>query len=258
MSPNKSYDTIVVGGGMAGLIATAYQAREGKRVLLIEKNDECGGLVSSFVHNGFHFEAGVRALEDAGIIAAMLKDLGIELEMVNSPVSIGIADKVVAIETMESIDEYEQMLVALYPKSQGEIAVLMKRIKQIMKQMDVLYGVENPLFKDLKKDFKYIFTELLPWMPKFIMTIGKINRLSMPVEEYLERIISDSSLRDVISQYFFKNTPTSFALSYLSLFLDYSYPKGGVDQLAFKVVEKVEELGGGDSVGGSFYRAKHL
>ena len=76
MIQNK-YDTIIVGGGIAGLTSAAYLSSEGKKILLIEKNDKCGGLVNSFSHNGFHFEAGVRALEDAGIIFPMLKDLGI-------------------------------------------------------------------------------------------------------------------------------------------------------------------------------------
>ena len=49
----SSYDTIIVGGGMAGLTAAAYLSRAGKRVLLMEQNRECGGLVSTFEHNGF-------------------------------------------------------------------------------------------------------------------------------------------------------------------------------------------------------------
>ncbi len=84
------YDTIIVGGGIAGLTSAAYLSKKGQKVLLIEKNKECGGLVNSFSRNGFHFEAGVRALEDAGIIFPMLKELDIELEVVKSPVSVGI------------------------------------------------------------------------------------------------------------------------------------------------------------------------
>ena len=67
MSENR-YNTIIVGGGMAGLTSAAYLSRAGQKVLLIEKNAECGGLVNSFMRDGFQFDAGVRALEDAGII----------------------------------------------------------------------------------------------------------------------------------------------------------------------------------------------
>jgi phytoene dehydrogenase-like protein len=108
----------------------------------------------------------------------------------------------------------------------------------------VLYGIENPNFKDLGRDRRYLFKELLPWLPKFLLTIGKINRMSMPVEDYLKKIVANPSLRDIISQHFFKNTPSFFALSYFSLYLDYFYPRGGVGRLASVLEERFLELGG--------------
>ncbi|PLW95582.1 MAG: NAD(P)/FAD-dependent oxidoreductase, partial [Marinilabiliales bacterium] len=56
------YHSIVVGGGVAGLTAAAYLSKNGFKTLLIEKNNQCGGLVNSFKREGFHFDAGVRAL----------------------------------------------------------------------------------------------------------------------------------------------------------------------------------------------------
>lgn len=241
---NNHYHTIIVGGGIAGLTAAAYMAREKKNVLLIEKNAECGGLVSSFKHKGFQFEAGVRALENAGIIIPMLEDLGIKLDFVKSPVTVGIEKDVLHIKDKNSIRDYELLLKKYYPESNDEIEATIKIIRKVMKHMDVLYGVANPFFKDLKHDRNYIFKELLPWLPKFIFTIGKINKMNMPVENYLETIIKNQSLRDIISQHFFRQTPTFFALSYFSLYLDYQYPINGVGSLADAVFNKVLELGG--------------
>jgi phytoene dehydrogenase-like protein len=45
MAENK-YNTIIVGGGIAGLTSATYLSRKGQKVLLIEKNRECGGLVN--------------------------------------------------------------------------------------------------------------------------------------------------------------------------------------------------------------------
>lgn len=251
-----TYDTIIAGGGIAGLTAAAYLAREGQKVLLIEKNKEVGGLVNSFSVNGFHFDAGVRALEDAGIILPMLKDLNIAVEVVKSPVSLGIEKDILHIENPGSLSEYSDLLKKLYPANGAEIDKVVLTIRRIMKHMDVLYGIENPLFKDLKRDTPYIFKKLLPWFPRFLTTIGKINRMQVPVEEYLESIVSNPSLRDIIAQHFFKNTPTFFALSYFSLYLDYFYPKGGVGKLAEALQAKITDLGGeirtGTSVTGVF------
>jgi len=240
----KKYDTIVVGGGIAGLTAAAYLSRSGQKVLLVEKNRECGGLVNTFSHNGFHFDAGVRALEDAGIIFPMLQELGISLEVVKSPVSLGIENEILSIENLGDLKKYRDLLVSFFPESEDEIKVLIKVIRKIMKHMDVLYGIENPVFKDLKHDRTFLFRKLLPWLPKFIFTVGKINRMNMPVEEYLETLISNPSLRDMIAQHFFKNTPAFFALSYFSLYLDYFYPKGGVGKLAEALIDKILKSGG--------------
>ena len=243
MSENK-YNTIIVGGGIAGLTSAAYLSRAGKKVLLIEKNIECGGLVNSFKRDGFHFDAGVRALEDAGIIFPMLKDLGIHLDVVKSKVSLGIGNDILHIEDLNSLSEYRDLLKKTFPGSDGEIDAILKTIRKIMKHMDVLYGIENPVFKDLKHDREFIFKKLLPWLPKFIFTVGKINRMNMPVEEYLKTIVNNPSLRDMISQHFFKNTPAFFALSYFSLYLDYFYPKGGVGKLPEALKNKISEWGG--------------
>jgi len=242
--PEYKYNTIIVGGGIAGLTAAAYLARAKQKVLLIEKNKECGGLVNSFTRDGFHFDTGVRALEDAGIIFAMLKDLKIQLEVVESPVSLGIEDEIIHIENLDSLLKYRDLLTKIYPESEGEINGIIKSIRKIMKYMDVLYGIENPVFKELKSDRDFIFKELLPWLPKFIFTVGKINRMNMPVEDYLGTIVKNNSLRDIISQHFFKNTPAFFAMSYFSLYLDYFYPKGGVGKLSEALKNKIVEYGG--------------
>jgi phytoene dehydrogenase-like protein len=243
MSEN-TYNIIIVGGGIAGLTSAAYLSREGKKVLLIEKNKECGGLVNSFTRDGFHFDAGVRALIDAGIILPMLKDLGVQLEVVKSPVSLGIENEILHIENLGSLSKYRELLIKFFPESEEEIDEVLKNIRKIMKHMDVLYGIENPVFKDLKRDRDFIFKILLPWLPKFIFTIRKINRMNMPVEEYLKIFVKNPSLRDMISQHFFKNTPAFFALSYFSLYLDYFYPKGGVGKLSEALKNKIIECGG--------------
>ena len=120
MSENK-YNTIIVGGGIAGLTSAAYLSRDGQKVLLIEKNRECGGLVNSFIRDGLHFDAGVRALEDAGIIFPMLKDLGIRLDVVKSKVSIGIEKEILHIEDLNSLTKYSDLLKKTFPDSEGEI-----------------------------------------------------------------------------------------------------------------------------------------
>ena len=226
-----SYDVVIVGGGMAGLTACAYSSRAGHRVLLLEKERVLGGLVQSFERDGYTWDAGIRALEDSGIILPMLEDLGMEIDFLPSPVSLGIEDRVIPVESEAHLSDYRRLLEHFFPGSREDIARILQVVRRVMKHMDVLYGIENPAFKDLKKDRAYVFGKLLPWLGKFLVTIGKINRMGMPVDEYLKSLSHSQALIDIISQHFFRKTPTFFALSYFSLYLDYIYPAGGTGVL---------------------------
>ncbi|MDD5220731.1 MAG: NAD(P)/FAD-dependent oxidoreductase [Candidatus Bipolaricaulis sp.] len=239
------YDVIVVGGGMAGLTASAFAARAGCSVLLCDKEATLGGLIHSFERDGFTWDAGIRALEDSGIILPMLESLGISVDFVRSPVSLGIEDRVIPVESPANLADYQALLEHLYPDSRADIVRIIKAIRRVMKHMAVLYGVENPAFKDLAHDREYVFKKLLPWLGRFLLTIGKINRMAMPVEEHLKTLSCSRPLIDIISQHFFKNTPAFFALSYFSLYLDYIYPMGGTGALpraveAYCAAEDVE------------------
>lgn len=226
-----SGQVVIVGGGLAGLTAAAYLARSGVRVILCEKEEKVGGLVNSFEYEGFMFDGGIRAIENSGIVTPMLRQLGIELPFVKNGVSIGIEDQVTSLDGPESLAGYLELLRAKFPGNAEEIAHFGDEIVKIMQYMDILYGIDNPLFLDLAKDREYLMKTILPWMFKFITTINKINKLDRPVGGHLEKMISSRSLIDMIAQHFFKETPTFFALSYFSLYLDYSYPLGGTGRL---------------------------
>jgi phytoene dehydrogenase-like protein len=240
----EHYDAIVVGGGISGLTAAAYLARKGLNVVLMEKNEKCGGLVNTFVKDGFLFDGGVRALESAGIIFPMLRDLKIDLDVVSNPVSIGIDDHVIHVSSKESLKDYENLLKKIYPESKDEIENVIKVIQRIMNDMEILYGVDNPLFSDFLSDKSYFIKSYIPWFFKFLYTLRRIHKMNIPVEKYLSKLITNRSLFDIIYQHFFENTPAFFALSYFYLYQDYFYPKGGVGKLAEAVQNKFLEFGG--------------
>ncbi len=238
------HDVVIVGGGIAGLTSAAYLAKAGRSVLLLEKEDAPGGLVNSFDFKGFRFDGGIRAIENSGIVDPMLRQLGLDVEFVPNPVTVGIEDEILRLVDRDSLHDYRLLLEHRFPERTADIAAIADEISRIMVYMDVLYGIDNPLFMDLKKEPEYIRNTLLPWMFQYMATIGKIGRLNTPIEEYLRRFTSDPVLVDMIAQHFFQKTPAFFALSYFSLYLDYRYPKGGTGRLVDALVDFIRAHGG--------------
>ena len=151
MIENK-FDAIVVGGGIAGLTAAAYLVKAGQSVILVEKQSKVGGLLQSFKRNNVYFDAGLRSIENSGIVFPMLKELGIKIDFVKSNVSIGIADSVLKLNNHESVIEYEAFLKSHYPDNESDISAIIFEIKKIMGYMDVLYGIDNPIFLNMTED----------------------------------------------------------------------------------------------------------
>jgi phytoene dehydrogenase-like protein len=235
---------IVVGAGISGLTAGAYLLRGGHEVLVLEKTPRCGGLVSSFQKEGFLFDTGPRAFGNAGILVPMLEDLNIRLPLVKGLVSTGIREEIVHYDGSEAVRGYAESLGRLFPESHEDIGRIEKRIRYYQSLARVMNRVPNPFFKNPLKDRRFLFREFLPWLPSFLSALVKTSLRKRTVEAALDALTDNDSLKDMISQHFFKGTPASFALGYFENYLDYEYPIGGTGQLPRALEEKILSGGG--------------
>jgi glycine/D-amino acid oxidase-like deaminating enzyme len=71
----SKFDVIVVGGGIAGLVAAAFASKGGADVLLLEASREFGGRARTRNVSGYHFNQGAHALYRGGFLDNVLHDL---------------------------------------------------------------------------------------------------------------------------------------------------------------------------------------
>lgn len=82
--PETTIDTVVVGGGLAGLVAATTAARHGRRTVLFEPHP-LGGRARCDDRNGFTFDRGPRALYLGGAARPILDQLGVDTSAGGTP-----------------------------------------------------------------------------------------------------------------------------------------------------------------------------
>lgn len=79
----NTFDTIIIGAGMGGLSAGNFLAKYNKKVLILEKHNIPGGLITSFKRRGAQFDLGIESLyelKDGQTIPQFLEFWGAAVE----------------------------------------------------------------------------------------------------------------------------------------------------------------------------------
>jgi len=176
------YDFIIIGGGMSGLVCAFILSKEGKKVVVLEKNSQLGGGLQIFSRDKTLFETGVHyvgGLDDGQTLNQLFKYLNlmdkIKIKQMDKDcfdkIHFGNEDKYYSIG--QGYEKFISNLVEDFPHQKKEITEYCKTIKQVCK--------EFPLY-NLKDQTNYPIS----------------NEEVESVDEVIDSIITDNRLRNVL------------------------------------------------------------
>lgn len=220
----NKYDVIIIGSGIAGLICGTKLAKNGLKVLMLEKHYKPGGCVTSCKKNGFNFDYGAHifgSCNKTGIFNYYLKELkvdNIDFIRINPTDRFIFPDQV--IEVPQNLDEYISILSDKYPKEAKKIAPFFSEVIKIARSFSS---------KNLLSKYKGLTFEKL--LKAYFKNYKLMSILSAQFR-YL-----GCSPQDLAA--------TSMCLMMVSYLRDGTYyPRGGTQNIPDAVAKKFKEYGG--------------
>ena len=249
-SPSPTWDVIVIGSGIGGLVTASQLAAKGAKVLVLERYLIPGGSGGSFRREGYTFDVGASMIFGFGekghtnLLTRALADVGQHCDTIPDPAQLeyhlpGGLNVAVA-------RDYEQFLAdltALFPHEAAGIRVFYDTCWQVFNCLDAmpLLSLEDPAYL-AKVFFKAPLAclGLARWLP---VNVGDVAR----------KHISDPALLKFIDMECFCWSVMPADLTPMinagMVFSDrhaggINYPKGGVGVIAGKLVAGLESHGG--------------
>ena len=229
--PRESYDAVVIGAGVGGLVCANMLAKAGLSTLIVEQHYVAGGYCSTFRRRGFTFDAATHFYPLLGnpqtITGRLLAELGVEQEWV----------KMVPVDRFHFPDgsafsvpaEFAPYLSKLKREFPGEAASLDRFFAEVREAY--LHG--------LLRYFRGRETGHLE------------DYEGMSVRDALDRHFRDPKLKLLLAadcgHWGSPPSRTSFvfdSMLRLSYFLGNYYPRGGSQSFADALARKLEERGG--------------
>jgi len=237
-----SYDAIVIGAGNGGLTAAATLAKEGAKVLMLERHNIPGGCGTSFCRGRFEFEVALHQLSGIGTdkMPGPLRSL---LE------SLGVFEK---LEFIEMKDLYRVVLpgeldVTLRPDRKLIIEELSKKFPEEKEGIEGFIGLVFDYFNEVIKAFIFkdpeVTREKYPLYFKYAL---------MDTQKILDKYLKGPKLKLALSVYwtYAGMSPEKLAfheiaaMLFVYIFFKPYHLKGGSQAMSSAIADVILDNGG--------------
>jgi prolycopene isomerase len=249
-SNSEIYDAIVIGSGMGGLVTATQLAAKGAHVLVLERYLIPGGSAGYFEREGYRFDVGASMIFGFGdrgttnLLTRALAAVNVSLETIPDPVQIHY--HLPAKLDLKVHRDYEKFLQELTEHFPHEKVGIRQFYDECWKVFNCLNVMELLSLEELG-----YLTRIFFQRPG--ACLGLVKYLPQNVGDIARRYIQDPDLLRFIDMecYCWSVVPADRTpmINAGMVFSDrhyggINYPKGGVGQIAQKLVEGLEKSGG--------------
>jgi len=237
------YNTVVIGGGLAGLTAGATLTKFGKKVLLLEQHHKPGGCATTFKRGDFIIEVGLHemcGLEKDGAILQLFDMLEVDqqVELLQVPELYAVLSDQEKFVFPHSYEAASKALIDKYPEDEKGIKRLMKLLAGIRRE-----GVKLPR-TPLKRKLMY------PLMPLLYPNLVEASRHT--VGSWFDKYITNENAKlDLVAHIvYWDDDPYTLSMFYYGLpfssFIGSGgyFIKGGSQQISNQLAAYIEKQGG--------------
>jgi len=136
-----TYDYVIIGSGIAGLICAAYLSKKGKSVIVLEKNQQIGGCLQVFSRDKKILDTGVHYIGGLGkdqSLYQLFHFLGIIEELEFCALDEECFDRIIItssrlqVDLAQGWDRFERKMVEQFPAEREGLQLLCNKAKQMI------------------------------------------------------------------------------------------------------------------------------
>ncbi|MBD2295510.1 carotene isomerase [Anabaena sphaerica FACHB-251] len=244
------FDVIVIGSGIGGLVTATQLAAKGAKVLVLERYLIPGGSAGYFQHQGYTFDVGASMIFGLGnkgttnLLTHALEAVNLHIESITDPVQIHYhLPNGLNLKVDRDYEKFLQNLIAYFPNEEKGIRSFYDECQKVFNSLN---SIELLSLEELGYVLRVFFQHPLA-------CLGLAKYLPQNAGDVARRYIKDPLLLKFIDIecYCWSVVPANMTpmINAGMVFSDrhyggVNYPKGGVGQIAQKLVEGLEKAGG--------------